>query len=381
MYYVTMAASPHAKQVSIDDFLSGNFSFEVFSDRTIPYTRTICTEKIPWTVASKTNVNHMISKLEEIASYTSSYDLEHMERYYRHYEIPKKSGGKRPIDEPNKTLKEHLKALRTCLECDCNAKWHTAAYAYVPGRSTYDEREFHAKKGSRWFEYLDFHNFFGSFTFEFAWETICKLYPFCMIVERPEGRKALEHCLKLCFLHGGLPQGTPISPMLTNLLMIPFDFEISRKLRHGIGSNTYYYARYADDICISCSKDFDSKEIEKVVLSMLEELGCPFVLNTKKTHYCSFAGHNVHLGLTYNKDKNITVGWKKKDQIKAALTNYALDTKNGARWSKHDAQILMGQFNYCRQQEKDYFEYVLTRLSEKFGIDIEGTLRAQLKEA
>jgi len=381
MYYITLPASPHEKQITIDEFLAGDFSFENINRRDIPYTRTIKTEAIPFAIKSKTHVHSMIRSLERIVEATKDFDLAHMEKYYRHYEIPKKNGGKRPIDEPLGALKSSLKLLRHCFEYDCAAKWHTSAYAYVPGRGTKDERLYHANRGSRWFEYLDFHNFFGSFTFKYAWETITHIYPFCMIVEHPEGKIALEHCLKLCFLKGGLPQGTPISPMLTNLLMIPFDFEMSKSLAHNYGDKKFYYTRYADDICVSCSKDFNPKEIEKAVLVMLKDCGAPFVLNTKKTHYCSFAGHNFHLGLMYNANKEITIGWKKKDEIKAMLTNWALDTKNGHERSVHDAQVVLGQFNYFRQQEKEYADYVISHLSEKYKIDIEHALLARIKEA
>lgn len=380
MFYITVPATPHEKQISIDEFLNFDFTFEKIVRRDIPYSRTCKKSEIPWSLKSKTHVNSMISALERIVDMTSGFDLNHMEKYYRHYEIPKKSGGKRPIDEPLPELKDNLKALRHCLEYDCGARWHTSAYAYIPGRGTKDERLYHANRGSRWFEYLDFHNFFGSFTYEYAWETISHIYPFCMIVEKPNGKTALEHCLKLCFLNGGLPQGTPISPMLTNLLMIPFDFEISRKLAHDFEDKKLYYTRYADDICVSCSKDFDPKEIEKMVLSLLKDCGAPFVLNTKKTHYCSFAGHNFHLGLMYNANHEVTIGWRKKDEIKAMLTNWALDTKNGVERPIHDAQVVLGQFNYFRQQEKEYADYVISHLSEKYGIDIEHALLEKIKE-
>lgn len=381
MFYITVPAVPHEKQVSIEDFLNFDFEFEDTKRRDIPYSRTCKVTEIPYNLRAKTHVNRMIRKLQDIVDDTQNFDLDHMEKYYRHYEIRKTNGGKRPIDEPNEALKKKLKQLRAVLEDECAARWHTSAYGYVPKRSIYDERAFHSDRGSRWFEYLDFHNFFGSFTYEYIWVTITHLYPFCMIVEKPEGKAALEHCIKLCLLRGGLPQGTTISPMLTNLLMIPFDFEISKKLAHDFDNKRFYYTRYADDICISCSKDFNPKEIEKVVISMLKDCGAPFTLSTDKTHYCSYAGRNFHLGLMYNREGNITVGWKKKDEIKAMLTNYALDTKNGAHWSVHDAQVVHGRFNYFRQIEKDYANYVISHLSNKFGIDIEHALLEQIKGA
>ena len=185
-----------------------------------------------------------------------------------------------------------------------------------------------------------------------------------------------NYCLYLPLL----PQGTPISPLLTNLIMIPFDFRISKLLYSGtIDKRRYFYTRYADDISISCVYDFNPKLIEKTVLEVIKTLGAPFELNTKKTHYASYAGHNFHLGLMYNAERKITVGYKKKDMVKAMLTNFALDNKNGKEWSLHEVQELHGLYNYCRQQEPDYFEHALEHLSTKFKIDIENEMLRYLK--
>lgn len=385
--YVTVPAYSRTKQITIEDFLNGNFSFDnnAYAREDMPYTRTFSYEySLPPTIKKNYNFRAINVWLAGAAHYKSDYDVENMGKYYKHYEIPKRSGGYRPIDDPSEdlsNLKKDLKDFRYFLQNTCHAMYHTSAYAYIENRSTRDERNFHARQQSRWFCYLDFHNFFGSITYEFAKKMIYKVYPFCEIATNPlyaKSKENFEYCLKLCFLNGGLPQGTPISPMLTNLIMIPFDFELSKKLIHHPGQ-AFYYTRYADDICISSKYDFDPKEIEKIVCDMIKEFKAPFELNTKKTHYCSRSGHNFHLGLMYNKDGAVTVGHKRKDSIKGALTNYALDTKAGKVWHYHDVQILLGKYQYCVSQEKEYFLYIMQRISDKFGIDIYSSMIEQLK--
>lgn len=377
--YVTVAVPNRTHQVSIEEFLREDFAFVDNARRDIPYTRTCEMPYIPYYLRAATPLNAMIRKLYEVDELGKQFDVNNMSKYYRHYTIPKKSGKPRPIDEPNDYLKAYIKEFRTFLE-KCGAKWHTSAYAYVPKRSIRDERECHKARGSRWFEYLDFHNFFGSFTFDYAWNVMQNLYPFCMICESSEeNKKKLERCLRLCFLNNGLPQGTTVSPMLTNLLMIPFDFEISRKLAHCDSSQPFYYTRYADDICVSARDKFNPQYIENIIRDFLKEHNCPFVLNTDKTHFNSISGRNYHLGLCYNAAGNITVGYRKKDSIKAQLTNFALDTKHGTEWPLHDVQVLMGNLNFCIQQEPEYFRYVVKHLSEKFGIDIVGAMKQKLR--
>ncbi|MCL2052843.1 MAG: hypothetical protein FWG90_00155 [Oscillospiraceae bacterium] len=46
-----------------------------------------------------------------------------------------------------------------------------------------------------------------------------------------DGVIELQKALSLCFSNGGLPQGTPISPFITNVMMIPLDHKLSNSLR------------------------------------------------------------------------------------------------------------------------------------------------------
>lgn len=64
-------------------------------------------------------------------------------------------------------------------------------------------------------------------------------------------RDAADLLTRLTTWDGGLPQGAPTSPRLSNLLNFALDTRIERFVlrRKGI------YTRYADDICISYSKD------------------------------------------------------------------------------------------------------------------------------
>ncbi|NDV43974.1 reverse transcriptase domain-containing protein [Flagellimonas sediminis] len=63
----------------------------------------------------------------------------------------------------------------------------------------------------------------------------------------------------------GIPQGLPISALLANIYMLPFDFNIIESLVKG---KRMFYRRYSDDIVLICNLD----EIEQVVKTIGEEI-------------------------------------------------------------------------------------------------------------
>lgn len=179
---------------------------------------------------------------------------------------------------------------------------------------------------------------------------ICKIFPFSEVVKLPEGAAALKTALSLCFLDGGLPQGTPISPMLTNLIMIPIDHALCNDLlRRG-----FIYTRYADDIQISSKVSFDYSEVCRQIESVLARFDAPYHIKPTKTRYGSSAGRNWNLGVMLNKDNQITIGRKNKDYLKAACNNYINDRRHNVRWEQHDVLVLSGKISYYKMVEPEY---------------------------
>jgi hypothetical protein len=271
-----------------------------------------------------------------------------------------------------------LRELKTLFELHMFALYHTTAFAYVRGRSTIDAIKRHQKYESKWFLKLDFANFFGSTTPTFVMNMLSLIFPFSEIVKQPEGREELQKALSLCFLNGGLPQGTPISPFITNVMMIAIDHKISNGLRN-FEKNRFVYTRYADDLLISCKYDFDKDAVEKFVIDTLAKFQAPFTIKKEKTRYGSSAGSNWNLGLMLNSDNQITIGHKKKKHFKAMLDNYIRSRKSGNLWDRHEIQVLGGLVSYYRMVEKEYINYVLKQYNEKHGIDIERAIKADLK--
>lgn len=68
---------------------------------------------------------------------------------------------------------------------------------------------------------------------------------------------------KLCKRRKGIPQGSPISPLLSNIMLDVLDKEMKRK---GL-----YYLRYADDFSIYAKTKSEAKEIGTMVCNFLKE--------------------------------------------------------------------------------------------------------------
>lgn len=203
------------------------------------------------------------------------------------------------------------------------------------------------------------------------------IFPFSEVMANEHGKAVVKRALDLCFLDGGLPQGTPISPMLTNLMMIPIDHRLANCLRDYKGHG-YVYTRYADDILISSRHHFDHSDLVNFINLTLKEFGAPFTIKDQKTRYGSRAGSNWNLGVMLNKDNEITIGSKNKQRFRAMICNYALDRKNGKPWELHDVQVLNGIMNYYMMIEKDYIKAAIDALNSKFDVDIERTMREDL---
>lgn len=324
-----------------------------------------------------------IKQIQDYEMLSESQRSEDILRVYRTFKIPKKHGGWRTINAPNEAFKKVLTELKDLLNSFMFASYHTAAYAYINGRCIVDERRKHQKWESKWFAKFDFHDFFGSTTLEFVMQQFAHIYPFSEICKIEVGRYELRKALSLCFLDGGLPQGTPISPWLTNVIMIPFDHIMQNSLKSITStdgtSERFIYTRYADDLEISCRKNFDSKRIEKFILDLLSGMNAPFSLNTEKTTYGSIRGRNWHLGLMLNKDNNITVGYRRKKQLKAAFHNYVMDKQNNHSWQLDDLYSLQGEMSFIKMVEPQYIEEMIQKFAERYSIDVRNSLVEDIK--
>lgn len=311
------------------------------------------------TIAHQTTqlIQGIISLLEEAETNQIGENPKEM---YETFRIPKHSGGFREINAPNQVLKEYLRKAKCLFQEELQIRQHNAAYAYIPKRCAKHAIEKHQYNKSKWFLKLDIKDFFTNCKEEFIHNQLKKIFPFSMLYATTEGIKAMNAFIARCTLNGGLPQGTPLSPYLTNILMIPIDYALTSLLKQ-YDKQYFCYTRYADDLLISSKYDFDWQKIQREVQKILEDT--PLRINTQKTRYGSASGRNWNLGLMLNQNNEITIGYKRKREIKQTLLNLCLHSDS---WTLTDAQIFQGELAYFQAIEPEYAKYIIQTYEQKY---------------
>lgn len=378
MVYITVMQSPIYHQMTLEEFLFQNFQAPTILNKNVSNTRTYAYETVSEHFTSRIDTDALIRKLVRFNEQTEALRAQERSTLYETFHIPKKSGGLRRIDAPKPELMNALRNLKTIFEEDFHALYHTSAFAYVKNRCTVDAVKRHQKNNSKWFGKLDLHDFFGSTTLDYVIKMFSMVFPFSEIVKFPNGEAELRKALDLAFLNGGLPQGTPLSPLITNVMMIPVDYKLANAFRD-FDKQRFIYTRYADDFIISSKVDFDVHRVEKLVVDTLHEFGAPFTINESKTRYGSSAGRNWNLGVMLNKDNEITVGHKKKRQFQSMLYNYITDKRKGILWPREDVQTMQGLHSYYRMVEPETIDAIVKHTNEKMETDVLRLIKDDLR--
>ena len=268
---------------------------------------------------------------------------EDIAKKYHTFQIPKRSGGFREICAPDSEIKEIQEQILKVYTKGVKFLPHNAAHGFTRKRNCKTALQVHQKNKSRWFLKLDIKDFFPNTTKEHIINAMRMVYPFCTLQE-PEK----ERLIRVCTLNGATPQGAPTSPMLTNMVMVPIDVEITKYCKE----HNLIYTRYADDILISSKVAFDWQQTQEDVQALLGH----YELKKEKTRYGSFNGRNWNLGLMYNNQGEITVGHKKKQLVKNLVHNYVTreEERTYDNWYK-----LIGMIGYCAYIEPEYFNKYL----------------------
>jgi RNA-directed DNA polymerase len=217
----------------------------------------------------------------------------------RQVPIPKagKPGEFRTLGVPTIYDRVCQQALLNRLEPIFEPVFDEANYGYRRGRSTKDAMRKvwgEIQSGREWIVDADLKDFFGSVDH-------AKLLT--LIAQRvADGRvlRLIEAMLKagsygqgrLFPSERGTPQGSVVSPLLSNILLTPFDQEMRSK--------GYQLTRYADDWVISCHSEAEAHAAIAAAHRILKELGVE--LHPQKTrvvhvqHGFEFLGYKIKRG-------------------------------------------------------------------------------------
>ncbi len=213
--------------------------------------------------------------------------------------IPKagQPGKYRPLGIPTIYDRVCQQALRNRLEPIFEPLFDDANFGYRRGRSAKDAmgkiwRELRA--GSEWVVDADLKNFFGTVDHD-------KLIT--LVAQRVSDGRVLRLIRSMleagCMADGvyqptteGTPQGGVVSPLLSNVLLTPFDREMRAR--------GYRLTRYADDWVVTCRTRREAGQALEEAKKILTELGV--ILNEQKTRIVhisqgfEFLGYKVKRG-------------------------------------------------------------------------------------
>lgn len=271
--------------------------------------------------------------------------IKKVDNLYTSFDIPKKSGGFRHIHAPCKDLKFVQKKLADALYIYQKEIWKknntkaNISHAFQKGKSFITNAKIHRNK--KYVINIDLENFFDCFHFGRVRGFFIKNYNFQLSEE------VATVIAQLACYKGKLPQGSPCSPVITNLICNIFDTRIS-KLAKKYRLN---YTRYADDLTFS-TNNHNFLNLESAFFEELEiEINnAGFKINEKKTRVQYHNSRQEVTGIVVNKKLHVNRDYYKKTRAMA----YHL-YKNGEYLIDEETQgtinQLEGRFSFINQLE------------------------------
>ena len=245
------------------------------------------------------DVAHILGVQPKTVSYLL-YQLPEAEKYHS-FEIPKHNGGKRLINAPERRLKMLQRRLANTLY-RCVAEFektgptrHPLAHGFARSCSIFTNASVHKRR--RYVLNLDLQDFFPSFNFGRVRGFFIKDNRFGL-----DEDVATVIAQIACFKNE-LPQGSPCSPIISNLLGHLLDIRLVRLAK----KHKCTYSRYADDITFSTSR----KDFPKALAIPIPEKPPSWQLGSRLVKEIHKAGFTINAGKTrmqFRGSRQVTTG-------------------------------------------------------------------------
>lgn len=247
------------------------------------------------------------SVLTHISKYTIYQLSHHSDKYYKTYEIPKKSGGKRTICQPSKKLK----GMQSWILVNILNKIQVSpsCKGFRKGSSTLDNALPHI--GANTTLNLDLKDFFPTVSTNQVYN-IFKTVGYNKLIATV--------FTNICTYKEMLPQGSPCSPILANLTAWTMDLRIQGY----VGKRGISYTRYADDLSFSGLNPSKVVKIIPMIKTIIDDE--KFIVNHKKTRIASSARAKIVTGLIVNED-SVGIGKQKYKDLRAKIYHLTLPTE------------------------------------------------------
>lgn len=272
------------------------------------------------------------------------------EKHYKTYSIPKKTVGIRIISQPSRSLKgiqswilvnilDKIKVSKSCK-------------GFEKGSSIIENVKPHI--GANTIVSLDIKDFYPSITDKQIFN-----------VFKTIGYNNLVSTIftNICSYKGKLPQGSPCSPKLANLITWHLDLRISGF----IGKKGIIYTRYADDLTFSGSNPQTLSKSINYLRYIIKDEG--FAVNESKTRIAGITKSKKITGLVLS-DESYGIGSSKYKKIRALIRKLTFINE---QTNYKEFNYLKGYLSYLKNV--DFVRYKKAKLYiEKLQIKFPNTL-------
>ena len=186
-------------------------------------------------------------------------------------EIPKPDGGMRKLGIPTVLDRFIQQAVMQVLQGRWDRTFSKYSYGFRPGRSAHQavtKAQQYIAEGYRWVVDLDLEKFFDRVNHDKLMGKIAER------INDKQLLKLIRAFLRAGVMEGGLvsavdegtPQGGPLSPLLSNIVLDELDRELERRghrfVRYADDSNIYVRSRGAGERVMSSLKQFITKQLK-----------------------------------------------------------------------------------------------------------------------
>jgi RNA-directed DNA polymerase len=263
----------------------------------------------------------------------------------RRVEIPKPDGGKRKLGIPTVVDRLIQQAVMQVLQDRWDGTFSDHSYGFRPGRSAHqavEQAQQYIAEGCRWVVDLDLEKFFDRVNHD---RLMAK------IAERVSDKRILKLIrafLRAGVMEGGLvspvdegtPQGGPLSPLLSNIVLDELDRELERR--------GHRFARYADDSNIYVrSRRAGERVMESMVRFLTKKL--KLKVNQQKSAVARpWERKFLGFSFTWNREPKRRIAPKAVQRFKQQVRERTRRTKGVSleRMAEELAQYLGGWIGY-----------------------------------
>ncbi len=226
-------------------------------------------------------------------------------------EIPKPNGGKRKLGIPTVTDRIIQQAIAQVLSPIYEQQFSDHSYGFRPHRSAHQalrKASEYVASGNKFVVDLDLKNFFDVVNHNRLMHRLAET-----IGDKPLLKLIRKYLQSGIMTDGvvsqrteGTPQGSPLSPLLSNIVLDELDKELEAR--------GHKFVRYADDCNIFVRSQAAGERVMQSISNFIENK-LKLKVNTEKSQVCS-SNQTKFLGYTIQRDGNLSIAAKSIDRIK-----------------------------------------------------------------